>query len=114
MWCTARMRRKRPRTRSPSSSDRPNFIRALEYVSDAPAMILDTSERVNLLGLERAALESLVFELGSQPFRARQLMHWLYKRGEGRISEMTDLPKDFRKLFEERPEVGTPEIVSAH
>ena len=65
-------------------------------------MVLERPERVNLLGLERAALESLVFELGSKPFRARQLMHWLYKRGEGRISEMTDLAKDFRKLLEER------------
>jgi len=42
-------------------------------------MILPVAERVNLLGLERAALEALVLELGSKPFRARQLMHWLYK-----------------------------------
>jgi 23S rRNA (adenine2503-C2)-methyltransferase len=83
-------------------------------MSDAPAMIRNAPERVNLLGLERPALEALVFELGSKPFRARQLMHWLYKRGEGRISEMTDLAKDFRKLLEERTEVRSPEIVSAH
>ncbi|HEX6397707.1 MAG TPA: hypothetical protein VFZ95_09800, partial [Steroidobacteraceae bacterium] len=34
-----------------------------------------TSERVNLLGLSKAELESFVGELGSKPFRARQLMN---------------------------------------
>jgi 23S rRNA (adenine2503-C2)-methyltransferase len=71
-----------------------------------------SSDRVNLFGLERAALESLVQEMGSEPFRARQLMHWLYKRGEGRIAAMTDLAKDFRRELEARCEVRTPEIVT--
>src|SRR6202166_1414052 len=71
-----------------------------------------SSDRVNLFGLERAALESLVQEMGSEPFRARQLMHWLYKRGEGRIAEMTDLAEDFRRELEARCEVRTPEIVT--
>jgi 23S rRNA (adenine2503-C2)-methyltransferase len=73
-----------------------------------------SSDRVNLLGLERAALESLVQEMGSKPFRARQLMHWLYKRGEGRFAAMTDLAKDFRRELEARCEVRTPEIVTVH
>jgi hypothetical protein len=47
---------------------------------DGPA----ANERVNLLGLPKAELEAFVGELGSKPFRARQLMNWLYKRGEGR------------------------------
>src|SRR5665213_2367319 len=54
------------------------------------------AERVNLFGLERTALEALVQDMGSKPFRARQLMHWIYKRGEARIAAMTDLAKDFR------------------
>jgi len=74
----------------------------------------DAHDKVNLLGLERGALETLVAELGSKPFRARQLMHWLYKRGEGRLQEMTDLAKDFRNLLEARVEIRAPEILSAH
>ena len=54
------------------------------------------NERVNLLGLSKAELEAFVGELGSKPFRARQLMNWLYKRGESDIAAMTDLAKDFR------------------
>jgi 23S rRNA (adenine2503-C2)-methyltransferase len=75
--------------------------------------MIPVRDKVNLLGLERSSLEALVIELGSKPFRARQLMHWLYKRGEGRLQEMTDLGKDFRSLLEERTEVRSPEIVSA-
>jgi 23S rRNA (adenine2503-C2)-methyltransferase len=56
------------------------------------------NERVNLLGLSKAELEAFVGELGSKPFRARQLMNWLYKRG-------------VRAQLLERAEVKLPEIV---
>jgi 23S rRNA (adenine2503-C2)-methyltransferase len=37
---------------------------------------------VNLLGLPRTELEAFVAErLGAKPFRARQLMKWIYRRG---------------------------------
>ena len=71
----------------------------------------DTLQRVNLLGLSRAELEAFVGSLGSKPFRARQLMNWLYKRGESDISAMTDLAKDFRAQLALRAEVKLPEIV---
>ena len=70
------------------------------------------NERVNLLGLERPALEAFVRELGSEPFRARQLMNWMYKRGQGDVSQMTDLAKSFRKELLDRTEIRAPEIVS--
>ena len=69
------------------------------------------SERTNLLGLPKADLEAFVAEMGSKPFRARQLMNWMYKRGEGDISAMTDLAKDFRAELVQRAEVAVPEIV---
>jgi 23S rRNA (adenine2503-C2)-methyltransferase len=65
----------------------------------------------NLLGLPKAELEAFVGEMGSKPFRARQLMNWLYKRGEGDIASMTDLAKDFRATLVTRAEVSVPEIV---
>jgi 23S rRNA (adenine2503-C2)-methyltransferase len=68
-------------------------------------------ERLNLLGLTRPALEAYVGELGSRPFRARQLAHWIYKRGEARFDRMTDLAKPFRAELAGRAEVRTPEII---
>jgi len=75
-------------------------------VSESP-----DNHRVNLLGLPKADLEAFVGELGSKPFRARQLMNWLYKRGESDIAAMTDLAKDFRAQLALRAEVKLPEIV---
>src|SRR5215831_11305095 len=65
----------------------------------------------NLLGLPRPALEAFVTELGSKPFRARQLMNWVYKRGEGAFEGMTDLAKDFRARLAGCAEIRPPEIV---
>ena len=67
--------------------------------------------RTNLLGLSKAELEAFVDSMGSKPFRARQLMNWMYKRGEGDIAAMTDLAKDFRAELLTRAEVSVPEIV---
>jgi 23S rRNA (adenine2503-C2)-methyltransferase len=66
--------------------------------------------RTNLLGLTRPQLEEYIAGLGSKPFRARQLMNWIYKRGEGRIAEMTDLAKDFRAQLSQCAEVRVPRI----
>jgi len=70
------------------------------------------SERTNLLGLPRPALEAFVAELGSKPFRARQLMNWMYKRGIGSFAEMTDLAKEFRAHLTAQAEVQAPQIMS--
>jgi 23S rRNA (adenine2503-C2)-methyltransferase len=70
--------------------------------------------RTNLLGLTRPELEAFVAGLGSKPFRARQLMSWLYKRFEGDFEAMTDLAKDFRTQLAGCAEVRVPEVVSSH
>jgi 23S rRNA (adenine2503-C2)-methyltransferase len=70
------------------------------------------SARVNLLGLSRPELEAFCAELGSKPFRARQLMNWLYKRGCDRFDQMTDLALDFRAQLSERAEIRLPQIIT--
>jgi len=68
--------------------------------------------KVNLLGLSRPELEAFVSGLGAKPFRARQLMKWMYRRGESDFDRMTDLAKDFRARLAEVAEVRPPEIVT--
>jgi len=70
------------------------------------------AERVNLLGLPREPLQAFCAGLGSKPFRARQLMNWLYKRGCDRFEDMSDLALGFRALLAERAEITLPEIVT--
>ena len=72
-----------------------------------------SSERVNLLGLPRAQLETFVAaRLGAKPFRARQLMKWIYRRGAADFSSMTDLAQDFRAQLTEIAEITVPQIVT--
>jgi 23S rRNA (adenine2503-C2)-methyltransferase len=73
----------------------------------------DARARVNLLGLPVPELQALVESLGSKPFRARQLMHWLYKRGVASFDEMTDLAREFRAQLATLAEVRLPEVVLA-
>ncbi len=40
-----------------------------------------TGSAVNLLGLPRRELEAFFVSVGEKPFRARQLMKWLYGHG---------------------------------
>ena len=71
-----------------------------------------SDNRINLLGLTRAELEAWILERGGKAFRARQLYHWLYKRGETQFDAMTDLAKDFRAQLAGEAEVRLPEIVT--
>lgn len=66
--------------------------------------------KTNLLGLTRSELEAFVAGLGEKPFRARQLLKWLYKRAAGDFDQMTDLAKSFRARLKEVAEVRPPEV----
>jgi 23S rRNA (adenine2503-C2)-methyltransferase len=71
-----------------------------------------SDERVNLLGLPRPDLETFFVELGEKPFRARQVMNWMYRRGVGDFEEMTDLSQKLRQRLAEVAEIRVPRIVT--
>ena len=87
-------------------------IGAADGATEGEAAGASAAARVNLLGLPRTGLEAFCAALGSRPFRARQLMNWLYKRGCNRFDEMSDLAREFRVLLTERAELKLPEIVT--
>ncbi len=70
--------------------------------------------KTNLLGLDRTALADFVASLGEKPFRARQLMTWLYKRRVDDFAAMTDLAKSFRERLAAVAEIRLPQIISEH
>src|SRR5207253_4184218 len=114
--CTARMRPRPPRARSPTSSASRSCTRASEERTHPmpAAAITDpaAAERTNLLGLARPDLEAFIEQLGGKPFRARQLMSWIYKRGVDSFAGMTDLAKQLRARLDTLAEVRAPEILS--
>ena len=71
-----------------------------------------TQPRTNLLGLAREDFERFMTDAGDKPFRARQIMKWVYKQGAADFGAMTDLGKTLRANLAERAEVRVPEIVT--
>jgi 23S rRNA (adenine2503-C2)-methyltransferase len=64
--------------------------------------------RKNLVGLSRAELAAELAAVGAEPFRARQLWHWIYHRGATDFAAMTSLAKPFRAALAERFVVRRP------
>ena len=68
--------------------------------------------RTNLLGLERSELEAFFSSLGEKPFRARQVMKWVYQAGVDRFEQMTDLSNGLRDKLKEVAEIRPPEVLT--
>jgi len=63
---------------------------------------MNSDQKVNLLNLDRAAMEQFFLSMGEKPFRARQVMQWIHQRGITDFEQMTDLAKTLRaKLMQE-------------
>ncbi len=69
--------------------------------------------RKDLVGLSRAELLAEMSAMGAEPFRVRQLWHWIYNRGVTDIGAMTTLSKTFRAGLAQRYVVGRPTVAQA-
>ena len=73
--------------------------------------------RIDLLGLNKAQIRSVLGEAGldvkQARLRSKQLFHWLYHRGETDFERMTDLAKPMRGWMAERFVIGRPTVVEA-
>ncbi len=65
----------------------------------------------NLLDLDHPQLVALFAELGEKPFRATQVMKWIYHEGVTDIDAMTNLSKRLRVALKAVAEVKPPEVV---
>ena len=65
----------------------------------------------NLLNHDRAGLERHFEAAGHRPFRARQIMKWVYHRGCLDFDRMTDLAKSLRAWLGETASLEVPEVV---
>ncbi|MBU2570742.1 MAG: 23S rRNA (adenine(2503)-C(2))-methyltransferase RlmN [Gammaproteobacteria bacterium] len=73
----------------------------------APAKL----NRINLLDFDRKGLEAFFIEIGEKPFRATQLLKWVYQEGVEDFSQMSNLSKALRAQLAEQCSLDTPEIV---
>ena len=67
--------------------------------------------RKPLVGLGRDALAAEVAAFGLEPFRTRQLWHWIYHRGATDFATMTTLAKAVRERLSEAYVISRPRIL---
>jgi len=67
---------------------------------------------VNLLDLDAAALAAYVESLGEKPFRARQVLRWIHRRGAHDFDAMSDLAKSLRAQLAEHAQIAAPGVLS--
>ena len=65
---------------------------------------------VNLLGIPQGDLERMFVGMGEKPFRARQVMQWLYGRSVFELDGMTNLSVALRQELSDRVRISLPEI----
>lgn len=67
-------------------------------------------EKINLLNLNRQEMRELFAEMGEKPFRADQLMKWIYHFGEENFDNMSNINKVLREKLKRIAEIKAPEV----
>ncbi len=68
-------------------------------------------EKTNLLDFDRKGLKAFFVDLGEKPFRATQLLKWIYQEGIDDFDQMTNLSKSLRAYLNEHCCIKAPEII---
>lgn len=76
----------------------------LSVQSDAPV------KKINLMDLTRQQMREFFKELGEKPFRADQLVKWIYHFGEDNFDNMTNINKKLREKLKGVAEIKAPEV----
>jgi 23S rRNA (adenine2503-C2)-methyltransferase len=82
-----------------------------DVAATSPDPAATTADRVNLLDFDRQGLRDFFARLGEKPYRAEQVMKWIYHRLEDRFEHMTDVGKALRAKLEASCYVGPPKTL---
>ncbi|MDC9728263.1 MAG: 23S rRNA (adenine(2503)-C(2))-methyltransferase RlmN [Methyloprofundus sp.] len=73
--------------------------------------VLVNKEKINLLNFDRKGLQAFFAEMGEKPFRATQMIKWIYQEGEWDFDQMTNISKPLRAYLKENCCIIAPEII---
>ncbi len=79
----------------------------------APPPAQDADGRRDLVGLSRAELAVELAAIGEQPFRAKQLWHWIYHQGVTDFGRMSSIARPLQRRLAERFVIGRPEAAES-
>lgn len=69
--------------------------------------------KTNLKQLSEEELSLFVEKLGQKPYRAKQIVNWIYKKYATSFEEMSDLPKSFRELLKDRAFISSIKLLKS-
>ncbi|CAM2951994.1 bifunctional tRNA (adenosine(37)-C2)-methyltransferase TrmG/ribosomal RNA large subunit methyltransferase RlmN [Dichelobacter nodosus] len=75
-------------------------------------MKIDMTEKINLFDYTPKALADWFVAQGEQPFRAKQVLKWLYHERVYDFERMTDLSKKLRAMLSEKACVILPQVIA--
>ncbi len=76
--------------------------------------MIAAAKKTNLLGLSPDSLEQFLAARSEKPFRAQQIMQWIYQRDIDDFAEMTDLSKSLRASLDADTEIVEPQVQARH
>ena len=68
------------------------------------------TKKINLMDLTRQQMREFFAELGEKPFRADQLVKWIYHFGEDNFDNMTNINKKLREKLKAVAEIKAPDV----
>ena len=74
--------------------------------------MLVTETRINLFDLDQARLRAFFESIGEKPFRAEQVLKWIYHQGVTDFDQMTNLSMELRQRLRQVAEVEPPQILN--
>ena len=85
-------------------------IDAAPQSDNAVATAASATSKINLLDLNRQQMREFFAEMGEKPFRADQVMKWMYHYCFDDFEQMTDINKGLRAKLQRVAEIRAPEV----
>jgi len=71
-----------------------------------------TETRINLFDLDQVRLRAFFESIGEKPFRAEQVLKWIYHQGVTDFERMTNLSLELRQRLQPLAEIEPPRVLS--
>jgi 23S rRNA (adenine2503-C2)-methyltransferase len=91
-------------------AERTRILAKTARFAPPPATLPDG--RRDLVGLSREELAAELVAIGENPFRARQLWHWIYHQGATDFSAMSTIARPLQARLAERFAIGRPALAA--
>ena len=72
---------------------------------------ISPTTKINLLGLDKKAMQDFFVSVGEKPYRADQVLKWIHFNGVQDFQAMTNISKDLRQKLMDMAEIAIPQVI---